>query len=82
MKDSAASRNSLVDTALSLAASIGTSTKDFCKVSSQVLPGGMTGADMIAERSIDICHGEGEKGKKKRAKDNKQVSGEVKSKWR
>jgi hypothetical protein len=36
-----------------LAASIGTSTNDFCKVSSQVLPGGMTGADMIA---IDNCH--------------------------
>lgn len=59
VKDSAASRNSLVDMALSLAASTGTSTNDFFKVSSQVWPGGMTGADMIAKnkiKSIDDCH--------------------------
>lgn len=51
VKDSAASRKSLVAIALSLAVSTGTSTNDFCKVSSQVLPGGITGADMIAKEA-------------------------------
>ena len=54
VKDSVASRKSLVVMALSLAASTGTSTNDFCKVSSQVLPGGITGADMIAGNSIGL----------------------------
>lgn len=36
VRDSAASRDSVVETPLSLAASIGTSTKDFLMVSNQV----------------------------------------------
>lgn len=47
VRDSAASRNSVVRTALPLASSIGTSTKDLLKVDTMVLPGGMTGADII-----------------------------------
>lgn len=76
VKDSAASRKSLVDTALSLAASMGTSTNDFCRVSSQVLPGGMTGADMIAENSIENLE---RRKKEERVTTYKEVSGEVKS---
>lgn len=45
--DSAASRNSSVEMALSLALSTGTSTKDFLKVSTMVLPGGIWGAMLI-----------------------------------
>lgn len=46
VKDSAASRNSVVAIPLSL--SMGTSTKDFRKVSNQVPSGGMTNVeDMI-----------------------------------
>lgn len=48
VKDSAASRNSVVEMALSLLASMGTSTKDFLKVSSKVPPGGIVGADMVS----------------------------------
>lgn len=75
VKDSAASRKSLVATALSLAASTGTSTNDFCKVSSQVLPGGMTGADMIAQRSIANCHRREESDRRKMGE--KEVLGEL-----
>lgn len=41
VKDSEASRNSVVEMALSFSASIGTSAKDFLKVSRRVPPGGM-----------------------------------------
>jgi hypothetical protein len=44
VKDSAASRNSVVAIALFLSASMGTSVNDFRKVSSKVPPGGMTTA--------------------------------------
>ena len=40
VKLSAASRNSVVDIALSLLLSMGTSTKDFLRVSNQVPPAG------------------------------------------
>lgn len=74
VKDSAASRKSLVEMALSLAASIGTSTKDFCKVSSQVLPGGMTGADMIAKNRLIIVT---EKERKGRRRERELIRGEL-----
>ncbi len=48
VSDSAASRKSLVAMARPLASSIGTSTNDFLKDCTMVLPGGMTGADMAA----------------------------------
>lgn len=54
VSDSAASRNSVVGTALSLAASTGTSTKDLRRVSNQVPPAGcvsLAGIDMM--RSVD-----------------------------
>lgn len=44
VNDSAASRNSVVEMALSFSASTGTSTKDFRNVSRRVPPGGMTTA--------------------------------------
>ena len=50
VNDSAASRNSVVGTALSFAASIGTSTKDLRRVSNQVPPAGwvsLAGIDMM-----------------------------------
>lgn len=47
VKESAASRNSVVEIALSLAASTGTSENDFFMVSIQVPPGGITGAEVI-----------------------------------
>lgn len=49
VKDSVASRNSEVETALSLSASIGTSTKERLKVDRRVAPGGTEGADMMAD---------------------------------
>lgn len=48
VSDSAASRNSVVATALPFSASTGTSTKDCLKVWTIVPPGGMTGADILA----------------------------------
>ena len=48
VSDSAASRKSLVAMARPLASSMGTSTKDFLKDCTMVLPGGITGADMAA----------------------------------
>lgn len=47
VKDSAASRNSVVEMALSFSASIGTSTKDRLKVESSVAPWGTAGVDMM-----------------------------------
>lgn len=44
---SAASKNSVVPMALSLSASMGTSTKDFLRVSTKVPPAGITTADML-----------------------------------
>jgi len=46
VRDSAASRNSLVEMALFFSASIGTSVKDFLKVSRKVPPGGI-GVEMV-----------------------------------
>lgn len=48
VRDSAASRNSVVEMAFSLLESIGTSVKDCLKVSSRVPPGENVGADMAA----------------------------------
>jgi hypothetical protein len=47
VRDSAASRNSAVEMALSFSASMGTSTKDFLRVSTKVPPAGMTVAEAI-----------------------------------
>ena len=47
VKDSAASRNSVVEMALSFSAFTGTSLKDFLKVSRMVPPGGISTADMM-----------------------------------
>lgn len=52
VKDSAASRNSVVEMALSLSASTGTSTKERLKVESRVAPSGTAGADMVDEAPI------------------------------
>lgn len=47
VRDSAASRNSVVEIALSLLLSMGTSTNDFLKVWRRVPPAGKAGVDMI-----------------------------------
>lgn len=52
VKDSAASRNSVVAIPLSFAVSMGTSAKDFFIVSNQVPPGGMTAAEDMFESSL------------------------------
>lgn len=54
IRDSAASRKSVVAMALSLSASMGTSAKDFLKVSTMVPPGGMTGADMLGDAVLSV----------------------------
>lgn len=79
VKDSAASRKSLVATALSLAASIGTSTNDFGKVSSQVLPGGMTGAGMIASNQLIVVAEIEENSRKRRGWQGGLRGGEFRS---
>lgn len=49
VRDSAASRNSVVLMALSLSASMLTSAKDLRKVWTMVAPGGMAGPDMMMD---------------------------------
>jgi hypothetical protein len=56
VRDSQASRNSVVATALSFSALMGTSTKDLLKVSRSVDPGGMVGAMM--KRVFEVGSGD------------------------